>query len=392
MKHFKYYVLKGFFSFFLTLSHLHGSDIKEEISHTTVKVTSHEHDKDRGTLGTGFFYIDYPDYNLYPGSKVDGMYDDVEIYNGLSSETRDRLYQIEEDSVKIIQGIRCFKKSYFNKIFEKHFQEKDFSVVHPSNEGDNASLYVITNRHVLLGKDKKSPRKTPGLKFSFNFQRNGDKSQIFKEDCYIVCNDQNTFYHPELNVDIAAINISSLIREKELRDNITLVYKAFSSKDIPKEDFFPTDSLNMIGYPKGLRDEVNNLPIVRGGSFSTRYQNDWNGNAEFLADIPSFPGSSGSPVIKVFPAEESSLGLDNVISMIPERAALLGILKGGPYFTLSKSPKISMPMGLGRVIKAEKIKDFIESIRNGRTKPFDVVNFEQNIEDENLDYGLDDLE
>ena len=51
----------------------------------------------------------------------------------------------------------------------------------------------------------------------------------------------------------------------------------------------------MIGYPDGIWDSVNNLPVIRKGITATHPHISWNGKTEFLTDIASFPGSSGSP-------------------------------------------------------------------------------------------------
>ena len=52
----------------------------------------------------------------------------------------------------------------------------------------------------------------------------------------------------------------------------------------------------MIGYPRGIYDEANNLPIVRRGITATSMGRDYNSKPEFMIDMACFPGSSGSPV------------------------------------------------------------------------------------------------
>jgi len=44
----------------------------------------------------------------------------------------------------------------------------------------------------------------------------------------------------------------------------------------------------MIGYPSGLWDTKNNLPIVRKGITATTPYFDYNGKREFLVDIAAF--------------------------------------------------------------------------------------------------------
>jgi hypothetical protein len=51
-----------------------------------------------------------------------------------------------------------------------------------------------------------------------------------------------------------------------------------------------------IGYPNGMWDTLNNLPIVRRGTTATPAAVDFEGHPHFLIDASVFPGSSGSPV------------------------------------------------------------------------------------------------
>jgi hypothetical protein len=51
-----------------------------------------------------------------------------------------------------------------------------------------------------------------------------------------------------------------------------------------------------IGYPNGLFDTMNYLPILRTGTTATPIAVDYRGAPAFLIDASVFPGSSGSPV------------------------------------------------------------------------------------------------
>ena len=59
------------------------------------------------------------------------------------------------------------------------------------------------------------------------------------------------------------------------------------------------EEIMMIGYPNGLWDAKNNLPIVRRGITGTPAFVDYNDKPEFVIDAACFPGSSGSPVFIV---------------------------------------------------------------------------------------------
>jgi hypothetical protein len=53
---------------------------------------------------------------------------------------------------------------------------------------------------------------------------------------------------------------------------------------------------SFIGYPNGIYDEHNLLPIVRRGITATPPAADYEGKRQVLIDASVFPGSSGSPI------------------------------------------------------------------------------------------------
>jgi hypothetical protein len=128
------------------------------------------------------------------------------------------------------------------------------------------------------------------------------------------------------------------------------------------------EEIYMIGYPRGLWDEINNMPIVRRGITATAPYLDYNGTKEFLIDIAAFGGSSGSPVFQYNESGYSDkLGSLNVGA---PRLFLLGILYAGPQYTVggeviktvpgvsSEKVKSEIPMNLGYVIKSSEILGF----------------------------------
>jgi len=51
-----------------------------------------------------------------------------------------------------------------------------------------------------------------------------------------------------------------------------------------------------VGYPNGIWDSENNLPVTRRGITATPIAIDYRNEPKFLIDASVFPGSSGSPV------------------------------------------------------------------------------------------------
>jgi hypothetical protein len=85
----------------------------------------------------------------------------------------------------------------------------------------------------------------------------------------------------------------------------------------------------MMGYPNGLWDQVNNLPIIRRGITAVHPKFDYNYKTDIVVDIASFPGSSGSPIC-IF--NQGSYASEDGVT-IGNRFMLLGILYAGPQQT-----------------------------------------------------------
>jgi hypothetical protein len=107
------------------------------------------------------------------------------------------------------------------------------------------------------------------------------------------------FMHPDPQVDLAIIPMRPL--EQAARDQgVELYYHVIDSRLAP--DAATTRALDaleeilFVGYPSGVWDQVNLMPILRRGTTATPMALDFEGRAEFLIDAAVYPGSSGSPV------------------------------------------------------------------------------------------------
>jgi len=177
--------------------------------------------------------------------------------------------------------------------------------------------------------------------------------------------------HPEENVDLAAFPIAPLYHQAEAK-GIKFFAPPIGEDLLPSAeklaDLSGLETITMIGYPNGIWDEKNNMPIVRRGITATNPKHDYNGLPIFVIDCACFPGSSGSPVLifdqgGYLDAKGLNLGGGRII--------LLGVLFAGPQHVaegeiqtievpLAQVP-ISLskiPNNLGFVVKARKIADF----------------------------------
>ena len=122
--------------------------------------------------------------------------------------------------------------------------------------------------------------------------------QALAENFTIQESDGSWISHP--NVDLSVFPINSLIEQKQ-KSGINLYCKFIQEELIPTKDNINTissiEDVLMIGYPDGMSDSKNNLPIVRRGITATDYKIDYEGKKEFLIDASIFKGSSGSPIL-----------------------------------------------------------------------------------------------
>src|SRR5690606_7831749 len=125
----------------------------------------------------------------------------------------------------------------------------------------------------------------------------------------------------------------------------------------------------MIGYPNGIWDSVNNMPIFRKGTTATNPLIDYNGKKEIMIDIAAFPGSRGSPVL-IF-NEGGYRDKNGNMYVGASRVILLGILYAGPQATATgeiiMTPNLQRPIllsqipnNLGLIIKSERIIEMEE--------------------------------
>lgn len=164
-----------------------------------------------------------------------------------------------------------------------------FVVSHSHPRGQ--TTFIVTNRHLVDGVRR------GGLVFTQ--KRNGQPA--FGERFQLNIEDfpQAWFMHPDPAVDLAIIPMRPL--EQAARDQgVELYYQVIDSRLAPDATTLRAlDALEevlFVGYPSGVWDQVNLMPILRRGTTATPMALDFEGRPEFLIDAAVYPGSSGSPV------------------------------------------------------------------------------------------------
>jgi hypothetical protein len=227
---------------------------------------------------------------------------------------------------------------------------------------------IITNRHVFLG----------AVQFDFHYTlADANGRSTGKHERYAIYDFAKVWIgHPDPDVDLAMVPIQPLLEHLagfgKRPFYINLPEGIIASPEMLSR-LSPIEDVTMIGYPNGLWDDVNNLPIVRRGVTATSAAGEYRGKKQFLIDAACFPGSSGSPVF-IFNQgsySDANFGGNGGGIMFGTRLMLIGVLFAGHvHTTIGKIqvvpiptatmpiPVSQIPNNLGICIHASRILEF----------------------------------
>jgi hypothetical protein len=157
--------------------------------------------------------------------------------------------------------------------------------------------------------------------------------------------------------DLAAAPLGPLLHARESEGKplfIRTIDQNLSPTNSIRHELSAIEEIVFIGYPSGLRDSRNSLPLIRRGITSTPVWNDFQGAPYFLIDGGVFPGSSGSPVF-IFNqgAYSAKQGL-----VVGTRILFLGVLSE----TIVRANSSEVYLGLGKVVRSDVVKDFLTKV------------------------------
>jgi hypothetical protein len=231
-------------------------------------------------------------------------------------------------------------------------------------EGDTTVPVIVTNRHVV--------RDALQGRFLLH-ETDEDGSPSRAKSITVALDDFETrwFPHPQDDVDLCFMPAGPIINAAFAQGRKPF-FVDLGLDLIPTEEelreFTAAEEVLMVGYPNGLWDSFNNMPILRRGITATHPALDYEGRPEFLIDAACFSGSSGSPVLLYTAAPHNTRAGQIVIGT---RIKLLGVLYAGPQYTATGEIEVvdiptvrvpvaasRLPMNLGMVIRSTKLKDF----------------------------------
>lgn len=180
------------------------------------------------------------------------------------------------------------------------------------------ATFLVTNKHVI--KDA-----TKGV-LVFN-KRSGNGPDLGNIHQIEIDNFESRFIgHKDKEIDIAVAPFLPLVND--LLQKINIYYKSIPLSLVPtqeqSDELDAVEDVLIIGYPNGLYDKKNCLPIVRNGITATHPNIDFEGKPIFIVDASIFPGSSGSPVFICNTGSYTKKGVNDIF--LGSRLMLMGII------------------------------------------------------------------
>lgn len=153
-------------------------------------------------------------------------------------------------------------------------------------------LLVVTNKHVIKGASQGK------LVFT---KRISDKPAVGNVSNLIIDNFEPAWFgHPDPNVDIAVCPLVPILHEVKRTQGADVFFRTIGEQELPTQDQLnmldAVEDILFVGYPNGIWDSQNYLPVVRRGITASPLQMSFENTPRFLIDASVFGGSSGSPV------------------------------------------------------------------------------------------------
>jgi Trypsin-like peptidase domain len=223
--------------------------------------------------------------------------------------------------------------------------------------------FVVTNKHVVHNMQGGT----------LNLTKGAGNVPLLGQGFSLEIDDWNNawFDHPDPAVDIAICPFAPY--ENQL--TIDLFYRCISAEMIPTEEQITSldaiETVTFIGYPNGIWDRKNLIPLARRGTTASPLQVDFEHTPRFLIDASVFGGSSGSPV---FIFNQGSFSPKTGGIVLRSQFYFIGVI-AAVYFRTQLNQIIAVPiptqtqpmtmqeemLDLGVVFKARTVVETIEA-------------------------------
>jgi V8-like Glu-specific endopeptidase len=246
-----------------------------------------------------------------------------------------------------------------------------FLIIRKMND-KQGKVFLITNKHVLH-LDPQKRRDATSLKMFVNV-RETDGAVRGTVLQFLLDEEGHRLWreHPNPDVDVLAVDVTSLINSHPNLENKGADYSFFAFSEVLKrEEITEGEEVLVIGYPLGLYHSRTHAPLVRQGIIATKIGERINirirqssGESRrveipgFLIDASIVPGSSGSPVVlKPIVGRK----VRDQIAMETAKPYLLGIVSATETAAIRvESALFPTLAGLGIVFDVETIRETIE--------------------------------
>lgn len=223
-----------------------------------------------------------------------------------------------------------------------------------ASRGENAVPFIVTNKHVVKG------TQTAYLTFT----KMKDDKPVMGDTVEIKIDEEMWqsfwFGHPDPEIDIAVFPLGPVLDAILAQFGAEVFLKVIDDTMIPNHEALDKldalEPVTFVGYPNGLWDSKNFIPVVRKGITATPLQIDFEGKPTFLIDASVFGGSSGSPV---FIAESGAIPFNNQGDItIGRRFLFIGVIAAVYKRTeFNEVTAIPIPTALRHVVKHDEILD-----------------------------------